>query len=118
MVWHRRARQYDEELAESGLSVGNETLAYTGTYDFGHTSTEWGSVISLGISGLRKRISEYSKKAKSDKKKQRFYDEIFKVYDAALRFMKRASEEAEKCGNKQMAKGIANLTENAAAKFI
>ena len=113
MVLYRRAKQYDEELAENGLSVGNETFAYTGTYDFGHTSTEWESVISLGISGLRKRISEYSKKAESDKKKQRFYSEILKVYDAALRFMKRASEEAKKCGKKQMAEGIANLTENA-----
>lgn len=90
MVLYKRAKQYEEELAENGLSVGNETFAYTGTYDFGHTSTEWESVISLGISGLRKRISEYSNKAKSDKKKQRFYNGILKVYDAALRFMKRA----------------------------
>ena len=80
-ICRRRMRNYDSEIAENGLSAGQETLAFTGNYDFSHTTTEWKSVISLGISGLRKRISEYAKKNKDDKKKQRFYNEISKVYD-------------------------------------
>lgn len=117
-IYHRRMKNYDSEIAENGLSAGQETLAYTGNYDFSHTTTEWKSVISLGISGLRKRISEYAKKNKDDKKKQRFYNEISKVYDAALRFMKRASEVAAENGKTEMATGLVNLTENAPSNLF
>ncbi len=111
-VCRKRAEQYYCDIVENGFSIGNETLAYTGTYDFSHTTAEWESVISLGIFGLKNRISVYAQKNNDDKKKQRFYNELLKVYDAALRFMKRASEVAEKKGKKEMAAGIANLTEN------
>ena len=117
-IYYRRMRNYDSEIAENELSVGQETLAFTGNYDFSHTTTEWKSVISLGISGLRKRISEYAKKNKDDKKKQRFYNEISKVYDAALRFMKRASEVAAENGKTEMATGLVNLTENAPSNLF
>lgn len=117
-VIYKRMELFDYEIAGSGLSAGNEALAYTGTYDFSHTTAEWESVISLGIFGLRKRISEYAEKNRNDSKKQRFYNEISKVYDAALRFMKRASELAEKNGKHEMSKGIANLTENAPANLF
>ena len=117
-IYYRRMRNYDSEIAENGLSAGQETLAFTGDYDFSHTTTEWKSVISLGISGLRKRISEYAKKNKDDKKKQRFYTEISKVYDAALRFMKRASEVAAENGKTEMAVGITNLTEKAPSNLF
>ena len=112
-IYYERISLYDHEIADNGLSVGNETLAYTGTYDFSHTTAEWESVLGLGISGLRKRILEYAQINKNDKKKQSFYHEVLKVYDAALEFMKRAAEIAEKSGKHEMAKGIINLTENA-----
>lgn len=108
----QRTELYKDEILKSGLSAGAETLAYTGDYDFGHTTAEWESVISLGISGLRKRISEYAEKNKDDNKKQRFYREISKVYDAALLFLKRAADVADLCGKSEMAKGLFNLTEN------
>ena len=113
-----RKKAYYSDIEESYLSVGEETLAYTGSYDFSHTTAEWESVISLGISGLRKRISEYGEKNKDDKKKQRFYREISKVYDAALRFMKRASEVAMENGKTEMAAGITNLTEKAPSNLF
>lgn len=112
-IYNQRMKNYDSVIAESALSAGRETLAYTGNYDFSHTTAEWESVISLGISGLRKRISGYAEKNKDDKKKQRFYSEISKVYDAALRFMKRTSEVAMENGKMEMAAGITNLTKNA-----
>lgn len=108
----KRTELYKDEILKSNLSVGAETLAYTGEYDFGHTTAEWESVISLGISGLRKRISEYAEKNKDDKKKQRFYREISKVYDAALLFLKRAADVADLCGKSEMSEGLINLTEN------
>ena len=117
-VTYKRMELFNYEIADNGLSAGNEALAYTGTYDFSHTTAEWESVLSLGIFGLRKRISEYAEKNGNDSKKQRFYNEISKVYDAALRFMKRASEIAEKSGKHEMAKGISNLTKNAPANLF
>ena len=112
-IYSRRINLFKHEIVESGLSIGNETLAYTGDYDFSHTTTEWESVIKLGIKGLRKRISEYAQKCKDDKNNQRFYFEIAKVYDAALRFMKRAADIAAARGKSEMAEGLLNLTENA-----
>ena len=117
-IYYRRMRNYDSEITESGLSAGQETLAYTGNYDFSHTTAEWESVIKLGIAGLRRRISEYAEKNKYVKKKQRFYNEISKVYDAALRFMKRASEVAMENGKMEMAAGITNLIENAPSNLF
>ena len=57
-------RNYDSEITENGFSAGQETLAYTGNYDFNHTTTEWDSVIKLGIAGLRRRITEYAERRK------------------------------------------------------
>ena len=50
-----RARPFKHLLYDNGLWDGMEALAYTGMYDFSHTSAEWESVISLGIYGLKKR---------------------------------------------------------------
>ena len=60
-IYSRRINLFKHEIDESRLSIGNETLAYTGDYDFSHTTTEWESVIKLGIKGLRKRISQYGR---------------------------------------------------------
>ncbi|MBQ2891054.1 MAG: hypothetical protein IJE44_05365 [Clostridia bacterium] len=112
-IYNKRMHLFSHEIAESGLYVGDEARAYTGYYDFSHTTAQWESVLSLGITGLRKRISEYAEKNKGDEKKDRFYKEISKVYDAALRFLKRASDAAAACGKNEMAEGIKSLTENA-----
>ena len=110
-IYNKRMHLFSHEIAESGLYVGDEARAYTGYYDFSHTTAQWESVLSLGITGLRKRISEYAEKNKGDEKKDRFYKEISKVYDAALRFLKRASDAAAACGKNEMAEGIKSLTE-------
>ena len=54
----KRANKFKETIAEVGLSDGEEALAYTGIYDFGHTTTEWETVIELGIYGLRQRTAQ------------------------------------------------------------
>ena len=106
-----RALKFKDKIVEAGLSEGEEALAYTGLYDFGHTTTEWETVIELGIWGLRQRIDNYAKKTK-DPKKLRFYSELARVYDAALRFMQRAADEARAIGKNEMADGLTNLTKN------
>ncbi len=117
-ICYLRTKFYDSEITGSELYAGRVALAYTGGYDFGHTSAEWESVIKLGIYGLRKRISVYAEKSGNDEKKQRFYNEVLKVYDAALRFIKRAAHTAASQGKKEMANGILNLTENAPSSLF
>ena len=68
-------------------------------------------------SGIEKVVQllalKYKKQNADDAKKQRFYDNILRVYNAALKFIKRSSEEALKCGKTEMAQGLLNLSENA-----
>lgn len=112
-VLEKRAQKYSFEIVNSGLSDGQEALAFTGSYDFSHTTAEWESVISLGISGLKKRITEYAGNNKNNEKKQCFYYHILRVYNAALRFIKRASCVAMKSGKTEMSQGLVNLLDNA-----
>ena len=107
-----RHKQFDEQVEKLGLHRGVKALAFTGMSDFSHTSAEWDSVISLGISGLRSRLAEFSVKNK-DTATQRFYRNTIKVYDAALRLIRRAAEEAEKVDKQEMAEGLYNLSEKA-----
>ncbi len=97
---------------ENGLADGMAALAFTGDYDFGHTSAEWESVIPLGIFGLRERISRYAKQNSDTKEKSVFYQGLLSVYDAALRFLNRAANEAESCGKQEMANSLRELTQH------
>ncbi len=108
-----RKADYADMTANNGLYDGRVALAFSGDWDFGHTSAEWDSIISLGIFGLRTRIDEYAKKYANDEKKCRFYKNLADVYDAALRFLKRAAEEARKHGREEMAKGMDALASGA-----
>ena len=110
IIWERAAK-FKKEIVKAGLDVGIETKAYTGIFDFSHTSAEWETVVAEGIYGIKERLEKYLAIAK-DLKKQRFYSECLRVYNAALRFIKRAGGIAEKCGKNEMAKGLYNLCEN------
>ena len=104
---YRRAVDIFYDVRNAKLSEAEEIGAYHGAYDFGHTSTEWDHVISLGIFGLRERILNY--KAKNPTK-AKFYDDVLRCYDAALRFIKRAADEAKKAGKEKTAEGLYNLS--------
>lgn len=103
----RRFRRFNIEPA-----CGEEVLAYTGTYDFGHTSADWQSVIDLGIYGLRERVSGYLKRTRG-KEECLFYREAKRVLDAAIEFMKKAANAARLAGKDEMAMGIEELTRRA-----
>lgn len=100
------------ELAPSRLSEGIEALAYTGACDYSHTTAEWESVIKLGIYGLRKRVSEYAMSNFAAEGAKGFYEQILKVYNAALRFMKRVSDAAALCKKTEMAEALLRLTDH------
>lgn len=104
--------QFPTILSDNGLDIGYDHMAYTGSYDFSHTTAEWESVLTLGIWGVRNRIFDYARKTQDDKKK-RFYKNIIKVYDASLRFVKRAADMAYSAGKTEMGNGLVNLCSNA-----
>jgi len=110
---YKRAEAFEKKVQEHELSKGQEVLAFTGNYDFSHTTTEWKSVLSLGIWGLRKRIAAYAQKYAEDVERTHFYEQLLRVYDAALHFIKRAADEAEAAGKMEMAKGLLHLTQAA-----
>lgn len=124
LAWQKRAERFKDEFASSPYYAGHRQLAFTGDYDFGHTSAEWESVIGLGIYGLKKRIEEYydrTRNSESDEntaKKLAFYEGLLKVYGAALRFMARAAEAARGCGKNEMANGLDNLCKGAPANLF
>ena len=109
-VERNRRKRFSSLVEDAGLSYGSEALAYTGACDFGHTTAEWESVISLGIYGLRERIAKYA--AEYHEKRDGFYHNILRVYDAALRFMARAAEQAALCGKTEMAHALLKLCQN------
>ncbi len=117
-IYKKRMAKYTKIIADSGFKDGNELLAYTGEADFGHTCAEWESVIKLGIFGLRERILNYKEMYSVDEKKQSFYQEILRVYDAALRFIKRTASVAQACGKTEMATGLENLSKGSPSNLF
>ena len=111
LVIKKRKRILSGLLEKSGLGEGVKALAYTGDCDYSHTTAEWESVITLGIYGLRNRIAEYAEDHIADEKAKGFYEQILSVYDAALRFMKRAADQAALSGRAEMANALLNLIE-------
>lgn len=112
LAYHGRVRQLRGMIGDEEFADGAESLIYTGGCDFSHTNAEWDSILSLGIFGLRERISEFAKRRIDDKKNE-FYECLLVCYNAALRFMKRASEIARKAGRDECADGLHHLSEGA-----
>ncbi len=112
-----RQRSFADLIQKAGLSDGVEALAYTGDCDFGHTSAAWESVITLGIYGLRNRIAEYAHRYGTDETKH-FYRELLRVYDAALRFIRRASDQAIACGKTEMGRALLNLSKGSPSNLF
>lgn len=107
-----RKKSFSHLTAEAGLADGAAALIYTGGCDFGHTAAAWDSVISLGIYGLRERVAEYALKNGEKEKTKGFYRHVLRVYDAALRFMRRAAEAAALAGKAEMAQALRRLSQD------
>ena len=113
IVKARRWPVYKQALDAHGLREEMDTLVYTGWHDMSHTSAVWEDVISLGIVGLRDRVVAYANEAREDAQKRRFFDAMVRVWDAVLRFVVRAADEAEMAGKHEMAQGLRALSEHA-----
>ena len=106
-----RKRAFKPLVGTDAHRRGSDARAYTGHFDFGHTTAEWDSVISLGIWGLRERIAEYGEHFGGDAAKKSFYELLVRVYDAALRFLARCAAFAREQGRAEMADGLQALTQ-------
>lgn len=104
-----RGNKFSHIVSDNGLQAGFDKLIYTGYYDLSHTSADWQSVTELGIFGLRERVKEYAPKYGDNAKKQSFYSNTLRVYDAALRFIARAAKAAQSAGKPEMAAGLEAL---------
>ena len=111
LVKVKRIKPFHALPPAAGFQDGIDAFAYTGNCDYSHTTAEWESVIALGIYGLRNRIAEYAQDHIADEKAKGFYEQILSVYDAALRFMKRAADQAALSGRAEMANALLNLIE-------
>lgn len=103
---------YNKALDETGFwhsTVLKGAYAFTCYVDFGHTNPEWNNIVNLGFVGLRQRAVDYAAKEGITDEQKKFYNNVIKVYDAALRYMGRAAEAAEAAGKTEMATGIRNL---------
>lgn len=109
LTWER-CDGFRQEIIDAGLAEGEAVLAYTGLIDISHTTPEWENVISLGFVGIRNRVREYAENNCGDVRKQRFYSNVIRVYDAIIYFLKRAAEKAKDCGKQEMAHGLEALT--------
>ena len=113
-IFAYKAEKYRNALVSNRAIKGALARAYTGDYDFGHTSACWSDVITLGIWGLRNRIGEYKEKY-ATKENEHFYVALQAVYDAALAFMSRASFFAREVGLYEMSESLLNLTKRSPA---
>lgn len=103
---------HDEIFAQNGLENGLHSRAFDGHGDFGHTATDWESVIALGLFGLKARAEEYAKAAKTQSQK-RFFGGVIRVYGAALKMLERAAAFAKENGLFEMSEGLIALTKRA-----
>ena len=107
---NKRIHPFASLFSEAGLSEGIKSLAFTGGSDHGHTSVDWESVIKLGIYGLRERIAKYSASCKKTAQNTVFYECLLKVYDASLRFIRRAGEYAISKQRTEMGSSLIRLS--------
>jgi len=108
-----RGKRFEHLIQEHGLCDGEEALAHTGLHDFGHTTTHWDSVVTLGIAGLCARAERVAANPANTAKQQRFYDGVVRVYRAALRFVRRCAEAATAADKPEMAQGLERLVTSA-----
>lgn len=103
-----QALPLSEELRR--LASDSKYLAYTGSYDFGHTSPDWEAILSLGIFGLRERVFSEGQR---QPEKAAYFAILTEIYDATLDFLTRVSCEVRALGRVEMADSLLAMTHRA-----
>ena len=109
-IRHKAQKEHNEKIKDvlDKNALGQELLYYTGDPDYSHTSPYWNNVLTLGLSGMKRR---------AENKDGDFYRSIAIACEGAEIFFKRLSEEAknqarEKERMEMLSASLLSLTEN------
>lgn len=89
---------------------GCDTLTYDGWCDYGHTSPGWDDLLSLGFVGILARLENEIDKSGVTEEQKDFYSEGIKVWRAALVYMRKSADVAERLGKTRIAETLRALT--------
>ena len=92
--WQNNINENEMRDILSKYYEANNSLAFTGNVDFGHSAPDWENVVNLGFFGLRERLNNYPD--------SEFYQCSKRVLDASIEYIRRLSVKAKECGNKRM----------------
>lgn len=115
--WHlktlsgKRASAVAEESGEGELLANSEAFAFAGYSDWGHTSTSWEEVLSLGIFGIAERVFERERAA--DEREKAYFSELSRVFKCVLAFVERSAKEAARCGRESLSEMLFAMTKRA-----
>ena len=77
--------------------AAQEIRAYTGVYDFGHTSPDWENVYRLGLPGLLERLKKAQPDA-TEAEEREYCAAGIRVWSAALEYVERMAKKAHVLG--------------------
>ena len=116
MTW-RRIGMIDAEYNHSDEIErhrnGCEGWAYDGWCDVGHTAPDWNNILTLGLSGLSKRLEDALSRDGVGEEQREYYLSGVKMYAAVFRYMKKMADRADSLGKSDMANALRALTERA-----
>jgi len=120
-VLQTRKDQSDGELrCDPALTAhweADRVRAYTAWYDFSHTAPDWENIYRLGLVGLLGRLEEAATREELTESQRAYYDAGIRAWRAALRYVGRMAEEAERQGRSEMAAGLSALTKRPPETF-
>jgi len=103
--WIDNVRRKKAEHTLLRHSAAQRALVYTGDMDFGHIAPDWNAVLSLGLTGLRERVSVareayIESNGKLTKEAEEFYNSADAIYGSAIVFVRRLAAEARRKAEK------------------
>lgn len=116
MTWRRiglRDGEFHRAPKITKHQNGCDTLAYDGWCDYGHTSPGWDDLLSFGFVGILARLEERCARDGVTEEQRDFYTAGIKVWSAALEYMKKSANIAEKLGKQSIADTLRALTHRA-----
>ena len=115
--WHlnrlsiARAEKIVSDCEERDLLSKENAFAFKGYSDWGHTSTSWDDVLTLGIFGIAERVFKMESEAVGENR--RFYSALSRVFEAVVSFVERGAREAKKCGRVRLSEALFAMTKRA-----
>ncbi|MBQ8409991.1 MAG: hypothetical protein IJY39_14110 [Clostridia bacterium] len=113
MTWRRQGMMNHRFMGDPNIvkhQAGCDVLAYDGWCDYGHTSPGWDDLLSLGFTGILKRLEDKLETEGLDEEQRDFYSSCADVWRATLEYMKKSADVAETLGKVEIAETLRDLT--------